>query len=441
VEVNGSPFYATDVPANGYKTFPLSAVTALAPEDSLETSFYQVRFDLARGGIASLVEKKSGGELVDKSSSYALGQFLHERFSKKEVDRFFKAYSRMPGGWALADLGKPGMPEPGTQPSLADVHATAPGEPNFGAMGKPGIPNSKYLSTSPAGWKLATQRNSSVDVFTLTAGDTKGLARAYQIKFTFAHHDPSVEVEWSVTDKTPDKTPEGGWLCFPFAIDQPRFTLGRPGSLIDPACDIIPGANRHLYAVASGVAIAGSDNRGVGLCPLDSPLVSLDHPGLWQWSMDFVPKTPTVFVNLYNNKWNTNFPLWQEGSWRERVRFWPTGDLAMPGWAARVPMLSATASGSAGTLPPTQGGLSVSRPGVLVTAFGTNPDGPGTLLRVWEQTGASGELIVTFPAGAGFKTASPVDLRGERTGVAVPIREGKLTLNLRAFAPASYVLE
>ena len=437
VEVNGQPFYATEVPANGYKTFPLSAVNALTPADLLKTSFYQVGFDLARGGIASLVEKKSGREWVDQASPYALGQFLHERFSKNEVDRFFKAYSRMPGGWAWADLGKPGF---GTPPALQDVHAMTPGQPNPGAVAKPGMPNSRYLSTSPARWKLATQRNSSVDVVTLTAGDAKGLARAYQIKFTFSHFDPSVEVEWSVTDKTPDKMPEGGWLCFPFAVGHPRFTLGRPGSLIDPARDIIPGSNRHLYAVASGVGVTGSDNRGVGLCPLDSPLVSLDHPGLWEWDMEFVPKTPTVFVNLYNNKWNTNFPLWQEGSWRERVRFWPMDELAVPGWEARVPLLAGAASGPAGTLPPAQGGLSVSRPGVLVTAFGTDPDGPGTLLRVWEQTGQTGQIILTLPAGARFETASPVNLRGERTGAAVPIREGKLTLTLRAFAPASYVL-
>jgi hypothetical protein len=192
--------------------------------------------------------------------------------------------------------------------------------------------------------------------------------------------------------------------------------------------------------VASGVAITGSDNHSVALCPLDSPLVSLAKPGLWWWSMDFVPKTPTVFVNLYNNKWNTNFPLWQEGSWSERVRFWPTGELAAPGSEARVPLLAATADGTAGTLPPTQAGLSVSRPGVLVTAFGANPDGPGTLLRVWEQTGTAGEVLVTLPAGAKFSTATPINLRGEKSGAPIRIGDGKLTLNLRAFAPVSYAL-
>jgi hypothetical protein len=442
VEVNGQPFFAQDVPASGYKTYSLDEVKPLVRSDAFETPFYRVRFDLKRGGIASLVEKRSGRELVDKSSPYALGQFLHERFSKKEVDRYVKAYSRMPGGWAIQDLGKPGMPEPGAmQPAQTNVHATAPGQPNPLAMAKPGMPDGSYLAVSPAGWTLSTQSNPSADIVTLTAADTKGLAKAYSLRFTFSRHDSSVEVEWSVTDKTPDKMPEGGWLCFPFAVKKPQFTLGRPGSLIDPAKDIIPGAGRHLYAVATGVAITGADRKGVGLCPLDSPLVSLDVPGLWKFDMDFVPKTPTIFVNLYNNKWNTNFPLWQDGSWSERVRFWPTSNLVAPGYEARVPLLAATADGPAGNLARTQSGLTVSRPGVLVTAFGTNPDGAGTLLRVWEQTGQTGEVSVTFPAGAKFKTATLISLRGEVLGDPKQVREGVLSFTLCGYEPASFRLK
>ena len=52
--------------------------------------------------------------------------------------------------------------------------------------------------------------------------------------------------------------------------------------------------------------------------------MSLGEPGLWRYSQAFQPQKSTVFVNLYNNEWNTNFPEWQDGSWSSRVRLWPT---------------------------------------------------------------------------------------------------------------------
>ena len=182
-----------------------------------------------------------------------------------------------------------------------------------------------------------------------------------------------------MTDKTPDPIPEGGWLCFPFAIEKPQFMLGRLGGPVDPSKDIERGANRDYLCLSTGLTITGKDQTGVGLCPIDSPCVSLGQPGLWKYSMAYVAPKPTVFVNLYNNQWNTNFPQWQDGSWTSRVRVWPTqGDdvcsnLVLPTWDARLPLMASSAEGPGGSLPPTQSGLSVSRPGVLVTAFAPTP--------------------------------------------------------------------
>ena len=43
----------------------------------LENRFYRVRLDKKSGGIASLVDKKTGVELVDQSSSYKLGEVFY----------------------------------------------------------------------------------------------------------------------------------------------------------------------------------------------------------------------------------------------------------------------------------------------------------------------------------------------------------------------------
>lgn len=56
-------------------------------------------------------------------------------------------------------------------------------------------------------------------------------------------------------------------------------------------------------------------------------------------------------------------------------------------------------------------------------------------MRVWEQGGLAGPLTVTLPAGLKVSAAQPVTLMGETTGVELPISEGQLTLELKAYTP------
>jgi hypothetical protein len=323
------------------------------------------------------------------------------------------------------------------------------------AYGRPGyswvkgnLPeDAKYAALTPPAWTIALHRNAAADIATLTATETLGLAKGIAIVITLPRHQPYVDVEWRVTDKTPDPIPEGGWLCFPFAVTQPQFRLGRLGGPIDPAKDIVPGANRHYFCLNSGLTLSSKEGPGIGLCPIDSSCVSLGEPGLWRFSLDYLPKDPSVFVNLYNNEWNTNFPEWQDGSWSSRVRFWVNrgsalaDTLVVPSWDARLPLLAATADGPPGKLPKQMKGLSLSRSGVLVTAFGQNPDGAGTLLRLWEQSGQTGPCRVRLPAGLQFALARPVNLRGEPAGQPVAVRGGEFAVSLRSFAPLSFILE
>jgi hypothetical protein len=86
-------------------------------------------------------------------------------------------------------------------------------------------------------------------------------------------------------------------------------------------------------------------------------------------------------------------------------------------------------------------GLTLSRKGITVTAFGPNPDGDGTLLRVWELAGGSGDLTVALPASARFTSATPVTLRGEKTSSPRPLGDGRLVFPLGAYTPASFPLK
>ena len=250
-------------------------------------------------------------------------------------------------------------------------------------------------------------------------------------------------------DKPADNWPEAGWICLPFKVDSPQFRVGRNGFIMDPVKDIIPGANRYMYTVGTGVAMFDKKGRGVGVCAPDAPMLSLGVPGCWKFDKTYVPKKPTMYFNLFNNQWSTNYRFWNEGKWTYRFRIWSfdkydaADALITPSLEMRYPVhvQSAGVRTEPGKLPTQQQGLSVSRPGVLITAFGANPDGEGTLLRAWEQAGTSGKITVTLPKGIKAAKATPVNLRGEKIAKPISIKSGKLKFNLGEYAPASFILE
>jgi hypothetical protein len=273
------------------------------------------------------------------------------------------------------------------------------------------------------------------------------LSHGVATKFVLYRDLPFVDVEMTVQDKPFDSWPEAGWLCLPFKVHEAQFRLARLGGVIDPAKDIVAGCNFDQIALNGGLTVAGADGQGVGLCPLDSPLVSLGEPGGWKYTKEWTPRKGRVFVNLFNNQWTTNFRLWNSGTWTSRVRLWPvSGDdvalnLTTPSDEARSPLLAECVDGPAGKLPTQQAGVSLSRTGVQITAFGPNPDGDGLILRLWEQAGNSGNVEVKLPSNPRIESIQPVDLRGRPTGIPIPVESGHFKTPIRAFAPASFILK
>ncbi|MBX7257361.1 MAG: hypothetical protein K1Y02_13440, partial [Candidatus Hydrogenedentes bacterium] len=423
-------FVAKDIPPMGYRTYVVSgeqaAPIALAADVSngvIESPFFKATLDPKRGRIASLIDKRSGRELVDPSAPQGFGQYLYERFGYKQL-----------ADWTAKSL----YPQ-------YEMHKLM-----FSAYDMP--QDSTYSSAFPADMTL-TVETSSIDVSATMTGAIPGPGQPQQvsIRLRLSGETPvaDLEIAWQ---KQPDGWPEAGWMCLPFACANPTFRLGRLGADLDVAKDMtVENANYHFSWVDTGVAVYdGSSGAGVAVCPLDSPLVSLGEPGEYKFDARYVPDKPCVYVNLYNNQWRTNFAAWIGDGRRmsSRVRIWAFEKFASepalysPSMEARFPLAAARSTARPGSLPPTQAGITLSRKGVAVTAFGPNPDGKGTVLRVWEQGGVSGDVVVTLPESLGAKHAQPVTLRGEPlpNQSPIPIVNNALTLSLGAYAPASLVL-
>jgi hypothetical protein len=271
-------------------------------------------------------------------------------------------------------------------------------------------------------------------------GDLNNHLPASSMRVTIHEGFAYLDIELTIKNKRKDNWPEADWLCLPFKLNSPQFRVARTLGVMDPAHDIMPGSNRHIYAVGAGLTITGSDGASVSLCPMDHPLISLGEPGIWKFSLDFVPKKPVVFLNLYNNQWNTNYRYWYPGTWSSRVRIWFGDQLVVSALEAMLPLMASVGSGARGSLPSSQSGISVSRPGVVVTALNQNSDGKVTL-RLWELAGESGKVTVELPSGSLARIARPVDLRGNSVGPPIAIQSGSFGFFLTSFAPASFDLE
>lgn len=429
VEVDHQMIYVKNIPPCGYHTFPVKAATTVMHEqrdNSIENDFFKITFDPARGVVASLIDKRTGREWVDQNAEQGLGQYLNERFTFEQAMDYTMTYQQgRAKDWPHPGIHKPGM------------------------VSEKEVP---YRVASPVNGKLEISGDSHVQTAELLMpSDKANHLPATVLRVSLYKDQPYVDMEISIQDKAKDNWSEADWLCLPFNIEKPEFSVFRQLGVMNPATDIQAGANRHLYTAENGVAITGADGAGIAVCPLDHPLVSLGTPGCWKYSDDFVPEKPVIYLNLYNNQWNTNFRYWYPGTWSSRVRLWTIEENTSPvernqlfmtrALETRNSLQAVMGEKNEGTLPATRSGVELSRQGVTVTAFGTDPDdNSGTLLRVWEQAGVSGKVTVSLPEGMNVSVATPVNLRGEKKGEAILVKSGKFDLELGAYAPASFIL-
>ena len=106
----------------------------------------------------------------------------------------------------------------------------------------------------------------------------------------------------------------------------------------------------------------------------------------------------------------------------------------------RSPLQAMMVYNDGGDLPVGAAGVQLSMKGVLLTAFGKNPDGKGTILRLWEQAGSSGKCTITLPENHAFKTALLCNLRGEPLSKEFKIND-QIDVNIKAYEPVSILLQ
>ena len=418
-------FDAADVPSLGYKTFlpilePIDNASSLMIDEYnniLENKYFRLKIDKNKGTLLSLADKQNQMELVSRNSLEGFGEYFLERPGQDMIDTYNKNYIK-PGaeGWAKDEMIRTAVPL-----------------------------KERIVYTGTCEKITYKDMNNAVraTVFGKLNDDD---SQSYLVTYTLYENQPYVEINWGVDGKKPNPLPEAGWLSFPFAVEKPQYRLYRTGGIVDPQTEFVERTNSDFYFLNTSMTIFDETGKGIGLnCPA-SPGVSIDKPGLFQFSGKKKLTTGKVFVNVFNTQWGTNFTEWIEGSFSSKMYIWSYNKynseetFISPSEETRVPLKGVYYEGKPGENSTTQKGLSINRKGILVTAFYEDKD--GTVLRLWEQAGNDGICNVNLLKESGFKRAYQCNLRNEvidHRGIEIVNDSFEFMIN--ANQPASFILE
>ncbi len=424
----GEKLLVKNIPACGYQTIRFKSAAEAAKVESkdeatLENKFLKIKVNRKRGGIVSVIEKKSGRELVDAQSEYAFGQYFYQRFDSAQNHDYHTGCVHLNTVYGSNDRSCWGW----------NTRADMPSSPSYQCA----VPEFQSM-------KLRRTTTSTDVALFANAG---GLIQSDVTSVISLPDDlPWFEIKVQLDNKKPDYWTEAGSIYLPVKAANPQFRIGRLGAMSNPATDFALGSNRTYGYVNTGAMITDSSGKGLAICPLDHGIMSFGNNGLCTIDPEYVPTKPLALVSMFNNLWTINFPYWIKGSLSSRVRIWAIenlndSSLVIAATEARYPVMVGYAEGPAGKLPATATGLELSRKGVDLVSLTSNLDGKGSLIRLWEQFGTSGNLIVKFPEGTRFTKATPVNLRGEIVGKPISVSDRTLKFFMKAYSPSSFILE
>jgi len=391
---------------------------------TVSSSWFRIGIEGTTGNIKSIFDLKHNRELIAPTKDNAVG-LLYNRADAEMVDRFlFDSTKAMPN-WALAENGKRGLPR--DVPELrAAPRSTESIEIQEDADGKTKTIVIRYRSEPDIPFKTMA------------------------LSITLYEARPEIRLQFEGTGKKPDTWPEAGYFRFPLNITSPQFRQGRLGGIADPAKDFIRSSGQHFQWLRTGVAIFGADGYGVGICPLETPMISLDRPGGWLSSTEFIPKRANVFFNLFNNIWTTNFRLWNSDDVIASFVLW-TFDKYDNESSLITPSLEVLALHCSTPMSLTEDeaakwtrGITMNRKGIYVTAFGRDVDSGELMLRFWEMAGLGAdapEVEITLPPGMRVESVVPCDLRDRPIGPPIRVRDGKFTIPVKPYSPINLRVE
>lgn len=254
-----------------------NAVYPVSPYTETEWDMCGYRFVLREDGSLLILQTPGGMCRPDT----IIGELLYQVYSYATVDRCYHEYNRnheKTGWWSCPDFAKPGLD------------------------------SVKGLTDQTAHYHLnAYDRQGDILILHLTSeaalSDTYGAPRRAVISYRFG---PRITIQLQWFDKDASRIPEALFFGFcPGFTDPHKLTVTKIGQRIHPY-DVCGGGNRKLHAATC------FDYESIHMENIHAPLLSIGGPHLYDTDDAYGPIEDGIYCLLYNNRWNTNFPLWYE---------------------------------------------------------------------------------------------------------------------------------
>ena len=244
--------------------------------DILNLGDYKIRFN-QKGEIDFLCI----ADTIMADKEHRLISICYEQFSGTDYKRFYSQYNRLDVEWAREDFTKPGMELVAKKKKIYEPQTAKIYFDNKHIVVKYGFDQEAYKKCCcPKTFDMIIEANCD------------------EIKF---------DIAWF--NKNANRIAEAIWVGFnPIAKNK---KISKLSILIDPQKIVNKGQCR-LHATDFGVLY-----DELSIETVDTALVAPQEPSILNFC-DGKSNDSTVYFNLYNNAWGTNFPMWYEEDARFR---------------------------------------------------------------------------------------------------------------------------
>ena len=231
------------------------------------------------------------GERVLADKDHPLCSFVYEQFSEDDYDRFFTRYNRSvrnglePQTWMVEDFTKIGMSS--------------------------GV--DKYYCYRPTLSGVSFDGNTVVVDCSMPTEACERFGCPREIQYAIAFEGDSINIDFAWFSKDKNRMAEAMWLMLSPLVQNPfSWRIEKLGQEIDIFNHVSCGG---VQDYTSGVV----KNEDVQMYFPDGALITLGKPDLLEFD-DTKITGECVSVNLYNNMWGTNFPMWYGEDGRIRIK-------------------------------------------------------------------------------------------------------------------------